>query len=191
MTADRREFRGNDSSNSRNTGGIRRKAKLIKLLILDVDGVMTDGRLFFDSAGIESKSFDSQDGHGIKMLQKSGVEVAIITGRTSTIVEKRAANLGINHLIQGREDKKVALLEMIADKELDSHQIAYVGDDLPDLPAIKYAGLGIAVANAHYFVCDNADWTTTKLGGRGAVRETCDLIMDAQGNLNKALQEYL
>lgn len=173
------------------TAGLRRKAKLIKLLVLDVDGVLTDGQLYFDANGIESKSFHSQDGHGIKMVQQHGIEVAIITGRTSKLVETRATNLGITQLIQGREDKKVALLELIQHKALSSNQIAYVGDDLPDLSAICYVGLGIAVANAHYFVKDNANWTTTKSGGRGAVREVCDFIMDAKGSLGKALNEYL
>ena len=167
------------------------KAKRIKLLVLDVDGVLTDGRLYFDTNGVESKSFDSQDGHGIKMLQQTGVEVAIITGRTSKIVATRAANLNISHLIQGREDKKVALLEMTKHKALSPDQIAYVGDDLPDLSAIRYVGLGIAVSNAHFFVKEHASWTTAQLGGRGAVREICDFIMDAQNNLNNALKEYL
>ena len=170
---------------------IRARAKRIKLLVLDVDGVLTDGRLYFDANGVEIKSFDSQDGHGIKMLRQTGVEVAIITGRTSKIVEIRSANLGITQLIQGREDKKVALMEMTKNQNICADQIAYVGDDLPDLPAIRYTGLGIAVANAHAFVKANANWTTDNSGGRGAVREVCDFIMDSQDNLDKALQEYL
>lgn len=170
---------------------VKEKAQTIRLLALDVDGVMTDGRLYFAEDGQEFKTFDTQDGHGIKMLQQSGVTVAIITGRNTKLVERRARNLGIAHLLQGREDKLVALHELITNLGLALEQVAYAGDDWPDLPAIRAAGLGVAVANAHAAVREHADYVTTLPGGRGAVREVCDLIMQAQGCYDDALAPYL
>lgn len=170
---------------------VKEKAQHIKLLALDVDGVLTDGRLYFSEAGDESKTFDTQDGHGIKMLQTAGVQVAIITGRTTELVQRRARNLGIVHLQQGREDKLVALTELIGTLGLSRDEVAYVGDDWPDLPAILAAGLGIAVANAHQELRQRADHVTTLGGGRGAVREVCDLLLMAQGRYDDALAPYL
>lgn len=170
---------------------IKEKARHVRLLALDVDGVLTDGRLYFSEDGQEIKTFDTQDGHGIKMLQKCGIEVAIITGRTTRLVARRAANLGISRLIQGREDKLVALRETCVELGLDLDEAAYVGDDWPDLPAILAAGLGIAVANAHAELRARADHVTTLSGGRGAVREVCDLILAAQGRYEDALAPYL
>lgn len=167
------------------------RASRIRLLVLDVDGVLTDGRLFFTAEGQEIKAFDTQDGHGIKMLRQSGVEVAIITGRISPLVEHRARNLGITRLYQGREDKLVALRELLPELNVGLNETAYVGDDLPDLPAIMASGLGIAVANAHAFVRTNADHVTKAAGGRGAVREVCDLILSAQGKLDALHAHYL
>ena len=120
---------------------VKEKARNIRLLALDVDGVLTDGRLYFSEAGDETKIFDTQDGHGIKMLQSAGVQVAIITGRTTELVQRRARNLGIKHLQQGREDKLVALHELIQTLNLSLEEVAYVGDDWPDLPAILATGL--------------------------------------------------
>lgn len=167
------------------------KAKPIRLLVLDVDGVLTDGKLYFSNSGDEFKAFNTLDGHGIKMLQSSGVEVAIITGRQSSIVAKRANNLQIRHLIQGREDKLVALDELRMKLNIDYQHIAYVGDDLPDLAAMKKVQLGITVANGHTFVAEHADWQTSSGGGEGAVREVCELIMRSQGNLIAAWEQYL
>lgn len=170
---------------------IKEKARHVRLLALDVDGVLTDGRLYFSEDGQEIKTFDTQDGHGIKMLQKCGIEVAIITGRTTQLVARRAANLGISRLIQGREDKLVALRETCAALNIGLDEAAYVGDDWPDLPAILAAGLGIAVANAHAELRARADHVTTLAGGRGAVREVCDLILGAQERYQEALAPYL
>lgn len=167
------------------------KARAIRLLVLDVDGVLTDGSLYFHADGSESKVFNSLDGHGIKMLQASGVEVAIITGRRSPMVMQRADALGIKTVIQGREDKLAVLKEIQEAKKLDWSQIAYCGDDLPDLAAIKNAGLGLTVPNAPDYVQNYADYCCQRQGGQGAVREICDLIMKAQGTLQDAIDHYL
>ena len=170
---------------------ITEKARQIRLLALDVDGVLTDGCLYFTEDGQEIKTFDSQDGHGIKLLQKTGIVCAIITGRTSQLVERRARNLGITLLLQGREDKLVALKELSEQLSIPLEEMAYVGDDWPDLPAIRAAGLGVAVANAHREVRRYADFVSLATGGRGAVREVCDLILEAQGRYDEALAPYL
>lgn len=170
---------------------LQHKAARIRLLALDVDGVLTDGRLYFAEDGQEFKTFDTQDGHGIKMLQQAGVRCAIITGRTTRLVERRARNLGIADLLQGREDKLEALQELIGPLDLALDEVAYVGDDWPDLPAICAVGLGIAVANAHAALHQHADHVTRASGGRGAVREVCDLILKAQGRYDAALAPYL
>ena len=170
---------------------VMHRAEKIRLLALDVDGVLTDGRLYFAEDGQELKTFDTQDGHGIKMLQQAGLTVAIITGRTTKLVERRAKNLGIAHLMQGREDKLVALRELSAELGVALGHVAYVGDDWPDLPAIRAVGLGIAVANAHSELRNHAAYTTRLEGGRGAVREVCDLLLRAQGRYDAALAPYL
>ena len=169
----------------------QQKAIEIKLLVLDIDGVMTDGRLYFSAQGEALKVFTIPDGLGIKLLRNSGVEVAIISGRSSEALSKRAADLGIKHLYQGREDKIQALTELLTVLDLSFNQVAHLGDDLPDLPVIRKVGLGIAVANAYALVKQHADWCTTAKGGEGAVREACDFIMSAQGTLDDALQPYL
>lgn len=170
---------------------VMHRAEKIRLLALDVDGVLTDGRLYFAEDGQEFKTFDTQDGHGIKMLQQAGVAVAIITGRNTRLVERRARNLGVAHLMQGREDKLVALRELSAQLGIALGHIAYVGDDWPDLPAIRAVGLGVAVANAHAELRMHAAYTTALGGGRGAVREVCDLILKAQDRYAAALHPYL
>ena len=179
------------------------RARQIRLLVLDVDGVLTDGKLTFTNTGDEIKSFNSQDGHGLKMLQRSGVQVAIITGRTSHIVAKRANALGIENLIQGREDKLIALEEILkilnADygksvdngKSIDYEQIAYMGDDYPDLPVIRRVGLGSTPKNGHWVLREHSHWVSDHKGGEGAVRQLCDLLMLAQGSFEEHLQTYL
>ena len=167
------------------------RARKIKLLILDVDGVLTNGQLFFTNSGEEIKAFNSLDGHGIKMLQNSGVKVAIITGRTSHIVEKRSASLGVNILLQGREDKLAALEEIRQEHSFELTEIAHMGDDHPDLPLIKCLGLGISVDNAHWLVKQHADWVSQFKGGEGAVREACDLIMLAQDTFDESIRPYV
>jgi 3-deoxy-D-manno-octulosonate 8-phosphate phosphatase (KDO 8-P phosphatase) len=167
------------------------KAREIKLLVLDVDGVLTDGRLWYGNSEEELKAFHIQDGLGIKLLLRAGVEVAIITGRRSALVARRGAELGIRHVIQGREDKLVALETLRAELGIELIEIAYVGDDLPDLSAIRAAGLGIAVANAQPSVAAHAAYKTVRNGGDGAVREVCELILQAQGKLDDIIEQYL
>lgn len=167
------------------------KAKAIKLAVFDIDGIMTDGRLYFTSLGDEIKAFNVKDGLGLKLLRDSGVEVAIITGRTSELVQRRAKDLKIEKLIQGREDKKIALQEMLKAENLSPEQVAYMGDDLPDLPAIRHVGLGVTVADALDVVKQHADLITENNGGDGAVREFCEWLMLAQGTLNNVLEPYL
>ncbi|MGI9289378.1 MAG: KdsC family phosphatase [Pseudomonadales bacterium] len=166
-------------------------AARVRLLILDVDGVMTDGKLYFSAVGDTMKTFHTQDGQGIKLLRDSGVEVGIITGRQSEIVSRRAAELGLDHVLQGREDKLQALQELLASTDHSLTSTAYVGDDLPDLAAIRAAGFGVAVCNASAIVREQADYVTEAGGGYGAVREVCELIMQAQNTLDAQLAPYL
>ncbi|MCY4177808.1 MAG: HAD-IIIA family hydrolase [Endozoicomonadaceae bacterium] len=167
------------------------RACMIKLAAFDVDGVMTDGTIYYNDQGSELKAFNILDGMGIKLLQKSGVKIAIITGRSSDVVSKRAKELNVDFLMQGREDKLVALTEIVKSLELSLKEVAYLGDDLPDLPAICAAGLGMTVPNGSGFVKKKADGVTKSSGGKGAVREFCELIMHAQGTLSQQLAEYL
>lgn len=166
-------------------------AKSIRLLLLDVDGVLTNGTITYDSAGNELKTFHIHDGLGIKLLQRNGVSVGIITGRNSPMVSRRANELGITLIIQGREDKGAALLDVQQETGLPLASIAYMGDDLPDIAAIRLAGLGIAPANATAYVQQHADWVTHRAGGNGAVREAAEFILDAQGLLTVATRPYL
>ena len=170
---------------------ILEKAAQIKLVIFDVDGVLTDGGLFFGDDGQEYKAFYSRDGLGIKMLQRTGVEVGVITARESQVVIHRMQNLGIEHLSQGRLDKISAYQDMIEKLGVTHSQTAYVGDDVVDLPVMQQAGLAVAVADAHPFVKQHAHWTTQHGGGRGAARDVCELILQAQGNLEAQLNAFL
>ena len=149
----------------------------IRLLVMDVDGVMTDGKVTYTSDGQELKSFNIKDGVGIKRAQASGIETAIITGRTSPMVERRALELGITHLIQGREDKLTALSVLLSEVNLAPNQVAYIGDDLPDLTAIEAVKLGACPADAANEVQSKANWVSTRAGGDGCVRELCDLLV--------------
>ena len=166
-------------------------ARSVRLLVLDVDGILSDGQLYFGNQGEEIKAFNSLDGHGIKMLQSTGVKVAIVTGRTSHIVAQRAEQLGIELLLQGREDKLTALHQLTQHLQLDWSQMAYMGDDLPDLAAIIKVGLGITVPNAASTMTLYSQYVTQRCGGQGAVREVCDLIMQAQDTWDAALAPYL
>lgn len=170
---------------------IQQKAANIKLIIFDVDGVLTDGSLYLGDDGQEYKAFHSKDGHGMVMLQKSGVEIAIITGRTSNVVTKRMESLGIKHVFQGQKDKLPAYEDLKQQVGLSDEQIAYVGDDVVDLPVMVRVGLAVAVQDAHSLTKEHAHWTTPSNGGRGAAREICELIMQAQGNLQSELESYL
>lgn len=158
----------------------RQRLTAIKWLVLDVDGVLTDGVISYDSAGNEQKRFNIKDGLGIKLLQKAGIQVAIITGRVSPMVQRRANELGINYLIQGREDKALALRELTEQEGIPMDAIAYIGDDLPDYQAIACSGFGVTVADGHPDVREVADHITTLAGGQGAVREFCDFLLKAQ-----------
>ena len=172
---------------------IKAYAKNIKLVILDIDGVMTDGSLFYDNSGQEYKAFNSKDGHGIRMLQDAGIDIALITGRTSELVLHRAENLKISPALiyQGYRDKRPAFHELLKKTELEPENIAYVGDDVMDLPIMTKVGLAIAVGDAHHFVRKHAHWTTKNKGGKGAVREVCELLLDVQGKLDDMLEAYL
>ena len=165
-------------------------AKNIKLLLLDVDGVLTDGKLYYGNSGEELKAFNIQDGLGIKLLQQGGIQVGISTGRGSTLLQRRADELGINPGIQGREDKLTALRELLENQNLGLHQIAFMGDDLPDLSAINLVGLGITVANACSTLAAKADWQTLRSGGDGAVREAAEMILKAQGKFDTLVERF-
>ncbi|MGD8843432.1 MAG: 3-deoxy-manno-octulosonate-8-phosphatase KdsC [Gammaproteobacteria bacterium] len=170
---------------------IHERAAQVKLLIFDVDGVLTDGSLFLGDDGQEYKAFHSQDGHGIKMLQKHGVRCAIITGRTSRVVEHRMRNLGIDLIYQGQENKLEGFAELLQRVGLEPEQVAYMGDDVVDLPVMRKVGFAIAVSNAHPMVTRHAHWQTPRAGGRGAARDACEMLMEAHGVLQQELESYL
>jgi 3-deoxy-D-manno-octulosonate 8-phosphate phosphatase (KDO 8-P phosphatase) len=168
-------------------------AAKIKLVIFDIDGVMTDGSLFYDNKGQEYKAFNAKDGHGMRMLKDAGIEIAFITGRTSELVLHRAEDLGISPALiyQGYRDKRPALQALLKKTQLRPENIAYVGDDVIDLPIMVKVGLAIAVRDAHYFVRNHAHWITRNKGGKGAVREVCEHLLDSQGKLDEILESYL
>ncbi|MEA3278888.1 MAG: 3-deoxy-manno-octulosonate-8-phosphatase KdsC [Pseudomonadota bacterium] len=170
---------------------ILERARQVRLVIFDVDGVLTDGSLFLGDDGQEYKAFNSRDGHGMTMLQQTGVVLAVITGRTSEVVRIRMESLGVEHVFQGRRDKIPAYEELKQALGLPDEQIAYVGDDVVDLPIMRRVGLSIAVADAHPMVQQHAHWQTRSAGGRGAGRDVCELIMEAQGNLSSMMERYL
>lgn len=167
------------------------KASQVRLLIVDIDGVLTDGGLHFDNRGEEYKTFNSLDGHGIRMLLDCGIEVAVITGRQSKIVNHRMGDLGVRHIYQGHRDKLPVFEELLRATGNEASQVAYIGDDLPDLPVMQRVGFAIAVQNAHDFVKQHCDWVTSASGGRGAVREVADFILHAQSLLDDIQNGYL
>ena len=169
---------------------IEARAAAIQLLVLDVDGVLTDGSIYYGNQGEELKAFSIKDGLGIKLLQRSGIEVAIITGRNSEIVNRRASELGIKLVVQGREDKRIALRELCQQLALAVTACAYMGDDLPDLGAINDAGLGLTVADACAAVATAADWQAQMPGGRGAVREAAEFLLQARGQWQALEADY-
>ncbi|MBD2815380.1 3-deoxy-manno-octulosonate-8-phosphatase KdsC [Xenorhabdus sp. Flor] len=162
------------------------KAKKIRLLICDVDGVMSDGLIYMSNEGEELKAFNVRDGYGIRCLITSGIEVAIITGRQAKLLENRAKTLGITYLYQGQNDKILAYQELLDKLALQPEQVAYIGDDLIDWPVMAQVGLSAAVADAHPLLLPKADYVTQIAGGRGAVRELCDLVLFAQNKLEDA-----
>lgn len=165
---------------------VMEKAAKIRLLICDVDGVMSDGLIYQGNSGEELKAFNVRDGYGIRCLLTSGIEVAIITGRNAKLLEDRANTLGITHLYQGQSDKLLAYHELLAKLALRPGDVAYIGDDLIDWPVMAEVGLSAAVADAHPLLLPKADYVTQIAGGRGAVRELCDLILLAQNKLDAA-----
>lgn len=170
---------------------VRARADAIRLVIFDVDGVLTDGRVILGDGGYEYKAFHIHDGHGIRMLQQSGVRAGIITGRTSVVVSRRSEELGIRHLMQGRSDKGAALTELLEQVGEAPEATAFVGDDVVDLPAMRRVGLAIAVADAMPLTRAHAHWITSTRGGHGAAREVCELIMSVQGSLEGAQAPFL
>lgn len=169
---------------------VRKIAQNIELIAFDVDGVLTDGSITYSTDGSELKSFNVQDGLGLVMLLKAGIHVAVISSRTSHVVSRRMTDLGVKHICQGVGDKKQALEELTGNLKIKPENTAFVGDDLIDLPAMSIAGLSIAVANAAPEVKSRADWTTAAGGGRGGVREICDLVLEASGKLQQQLEHY-
>jgi 3-deoxy-D-manno-octulosonate 8-phosphate phosphatase (KDO 8-P phosphatase) len=167
------------------------RARAIRLAIFDVDGVLTDGRLYYTDSGEELKVFDVRDGHGMKMLQASGVGLAIITSRTSRSVARRAENLGIEHLFQGVQDKLTTLRSLASRLGVDVPACAYMGDDWIDLPVLTRCGLALSVPEAPAAVRSRVHYVTRAGGGRGAVREACELIMQAQGTFEARLAAFL
>ncbi len=165
---------------------VMEKAAKIRLLICDVDGVMSDGLIYQGNSGEELKAFNVRDGYGIRCLLTSGLEVAIITGRKAKLLEDRANTLGITHLYQGQSDKLLAYRELLDKLALRPGEVAYIGDDLIDWPVMAVVGLSAAVADAHPLLLPKADYVTQIAGGRGAVRELCDLILLAQNKLDAA-----
>lgn len=167
------------------------KARNIRLLALDVDGVLTDGQLYFDNLGNEMKSFSTRDGLGLRILADGGIDLALITARKSEIVARRAANLGIERIYQGSHRKLDVFNHLLSDTGLEESEICYAGDDWLDIPVLDRVGLAVTVADADTVVRNRVHWVTTRPGGHGAVREICDLILAAQGLDDRALEEIL
>lgn len=169
---------------------IYQRARQIKLVIFDVDGVLTDGRIIIGDDGEEYKAFHSRDGHGMKLLQYTGVDIAIITGRTSNVVEHRMQSLGIKHIYQGQQVKLPAFEELVDRLGISPDDCAYVGDDWVDLAIMRRVGLAIAVQDADEMVKKHAHWVTGAGGGQGAAREVCELLMEAQGTLQDQIERH-
>ena len=167
------------------------RAQSVRVMIFDVDGVLTDGKLYLSDSGEEIKAFNTLDGHGLKMLKASGVELAIITGRRSRLVELRAKNLGIDHLYQGVEDKLTAFAELLSKLGLTAEQAAYMGDDVVDLPVMRRCAIAFSVPAAPSTVKRHSHYVTVAGGGEGAAREVCELLMQAQGTFDQQMAKYL
>ncbi len=168
-----------------------RRAESVRLMIFDVDGVLTDGRLYYTDSGAEMKAFSTLDGLGIRMLMSSGIEIAIITGRRSEVVSHRARDLGISHVLQGVAEKRPAFLGLTASLGLAPESCGYMGDDLVDLPVLTRCGFAATTREAPEIVKRHAHFISTQPAGAGAVREVCEMILTAQGKLDAALAPYL
>ncbi|MBN1932155.1 MAG: HAD-IIIA family hydrolase [Desulfobacterales bacterium] len=170
---------------------ISSKLENIRALLLDVDGVLTDGSIIYNDNGLETKVFNVKDGLGLRLLLKAGIKVGIVTGRRSKAIHHRCKNLGISHLFEGTSNK-AAILDFIIDQiGVAANQIAFIGDDLPDISIMRKVGCSIAVNDAHEKIIENADMVTTHKGGAGAVREVCETILKAQGIWEKTLEYFL
>jgi 3-deoxy-D-manno-octulosonate 8-phosphate phosphatase (KDO 8-P phosphatase) len=165
-------------------------AKAVRLAVFDVDGVFSDGHIYYNSQGVETKAFHVHDGLGVQLLKRVGIVTAVITARQSALVTKRMDELGIDHVFQGSQQKQATLALLLKDLALSPTQVCYMGDDLPDLAVMQWVGLAIAPANAHTSVRAVAHYTTTASGGEGAVREACDFILTAQGHLTSLIQHF-
>ena len=179
-----------DQETSNPLPGHLRRAAAVRLLILDVDGVLTDGSLTYGADGEVTKTFNVLDGLGIELLQKTGVAVAIISARKSAVVVRRAADLKIQHVYQGTHDKRIAFADLLASTGASFEQCGYIGDDVIDLPLLRKVGFAVTVPGGHLDVRQHAHYVTVAGGGRGAVREVCDMVMRAQGNYAAALAPY-
>jgi 3-deoxy-D-manno-octulosonate 8-phosphate phosphatase (KDO 8-P phosphatase) len=166
------------------------KLKDIQLLLLDVDGVLTDGSIIYSDAAAETKVFNVKDGLGLKLVMAAGVQVGLVTGRTSKALHHRCRDLGIRHLYDGVRQKAQLLDQIVADTGVAAARTAFIGDDIPDIPLMQRVGLSVAVADAHELVRDGADWITTAPGGRGAVREVCDALLKARGLWDSVAERY-
>jgi 3-deoxy-D-manno-octulosonate 8-phosphate phosphatase (KDO 8-P phosphatase) len=169
---------------------VRKRVERVRILVLDVDGVMTDGRLIYHDNGTESKAFDVRDGHGIKMLREAGIETALISGRSSPLVEKRAADLGITEVIQGVRDKVEHLETILSARNLGFNEAAFMGDDVVDLTVMNRVGFAVVVADGSEYLFDTAHYVTLAPGGRGAVREVAELILGVQGLWDRIARRY-
>ena len=167
--------------NAYSSQAVRDRAARIKLACFDVDGTLTDGRLIFDDQGRELKAFHAHDGQGLVLLMRGGVEVALITARVSKVVTRRAAELGIERVHLGAKDKLATVREIADELGISMDEVAFMGDDVPDLRAMREVGLSVAPADAHQWTLEATDWRTTAKAGRGAARELCDVILEAQG----------
>jgi len=176
---------------ARTSDALRERLARIKLMVFDVDGVLTDGSLWYGEQGEVFKRFSALDGHGLKMLTTSGIKVALVTGREGPIVDRRAAELGLGDVLQNVRDKGAALNELVARYRLTVEESGFMGDDLIDLPAMQRAGFAASVPNAPAYVTQAAHWVATASGGQGAARECCDLILAAQGRLGHFFQPGL
>lgn len=163
----------------------------VRLLVLDVDGILSNGHIIYDANGVEAKYFNVKDGMGVKSLQTVGVKTAIITGRSSAMVDKRAKEMGIDYVIQGRDDKLSALKELLQQLPFELEDCGYMGDDLPDIKALQSVGFSATVSDAHPEVLSRVKMVTTRAGGQGAVREVCDLILKGYGKYDEYLSQYL
>lgn len=168
-----------------------KRARHVKVMIFDVDGVLTDGKLWYGSTGETLKAFNSLDGHGLKMLAAGGIRTAILSGRSSLAVEARAAELGIVHLVQGAADKRAAFDDMLARLGIPAQETGYMGDDVVDLPVLVRCGFASAPSDAHELVRRHCHFVSAAGGGGGAVREVCEVVLGAQGKLDRILAQYL